>query len=138
MKKTFAPFILLAFVFLLGCSDKLPLGGTVTFSDDGEPVPIGAVYFETPTFSAMGSINPDGTYTVGSMDIADGIPKGTYNVTIRGAEEITLIENPDGTRVERRRALIDSKYQSADTSGLSFTVDGTTRRFDIPVDRATR
>ena len=48
------------------------------------------------------------------------------------------IENPDGTRVERRRALIDSKYQSADTSGLSFTVDGTTRRFDIPVDRATR
>ena len=121
---------------MLGCSDKVPLGGTVTFSDDGSPVTAGAVFFETPTFNAQGMIKPDGTYVVGSTSLTDGIPKGTYNVSIRGAEDITTITGRDGSQTERRRALIAGKYQSPETSGLTFTVDGKTRKFDIEVDRA--
>jgi len=128
--------MLIGLVFVLGCSDKVPLGGTVTFSDDGSPVPTGAVFFETSTFQAQGDIRPDGTYRVGSETLTDGIPLGTYGVSIRGAEEITIVERADGTTDERRKDLIDSKYRIAETSGLTFTVDGKTRTFNIQVERA--
>ena len=128
--------MLAGLVFAIGCSDMQPLSGTVTFSDDGSPVTAGAIFFETPTFSAQGTIRSDGTYVVGSMAKADGIPKGTYSVTVRGAEEITTTERSDGTTTERRRALIDPKYQNSETSGLTFTVDGKTKKFDFQVDRA--
>ena len=135
-RKLLLSFVLPGIVFLSGCSDNLPLGGKVTFSDDGSPVPAGTVFFSTPTFEAQGFIKSDGTYIVGSTGLADGIPKGTYGVSIRGAEDITMVEGADGSRSERRKALIDTKYQSPDTSGLTFTVDGKSRKFDIPVDRA--
>jgi len=135
-RKLLLSFVLTGAVFMLGCSDNLPLGGKVTFSDDGSPVTTGAVFFTTPTFEAQGSIKSDGTYVVGSTGLADGLPRGTYQVSIRGAEDVTTVEGADGSRTERRKALIDAKYQSAETSGLTFTVDGKTRKFDIPVDRA--
>jgi len=134
--KLLLPFVLLGFVFLVGCSGKQPLSGTVTFSDDGTPVTAGAVFFETPTFNAQGSIKSDGTYIVGSTGLTDGIPRGTYMVSIRGAEEIKSVMGPGGTMVDGpRRSLIDTKYQRADTSGLTFTVDGKTKKYDIKVDR---
>ena len=96
----------------------------------------GAVFFETPTFVAQGDIQSDGKYVVGSTGLKDGLPKGDYRVSIRGADEITFIPGAGGTQVERRKALVDSKYQSPDSSGLTFTVDGKTKKFDIQVDRA--
>jgi hypothetical protein len=137
-KKLLLSFAFVGVAFMFGCSDLRPLSGTVTFSDDGSPLTAGAVFFETPTYSARGTIGPDGRYVVGSMRATDGIPIGTYQVTIRGAEDVVSTERPDGTWIERRTALIDAKYQDPDTSGLTFTVDGTrnTRTFDIQVERA--
>ena len=135
-KKLLLSFVLAGCVCVFGCSDKVPLGGTVTFSDDGTPLTTGAVFFETPTYRAQGDIRADGTYTVGSETLTDGIPKGTYGISIRYAEEVTVTERPDGTSSERRRDLIDAKYRVAETSGLTFTVDGTNKKFDIQVDRA--
>ena len=129
-------FVLVGLVSIVGCSDKQPLGGTITFSDDGTPVPCGAIFFETPTFVAQGTIKPNGTYEVGSTGLKDGIPKGTYSVSIRGAEDVTTVNGPNGMQTERRKALIDRKYQTPENSGLTFTVDGKTRKFDIQVDRA--
>ena len=136
-RKLLLTFALTGLVIMVGCSGKQQLTGTVTFSDDGSPVPTGVVFFETPTFSAQGSIK-DGKYIVGSTAMADGIPKGTYQVSIRGAEDSVLIDGPGGSQIERRTLLIDGKYQRPDTSGLTFTVDGTrnTRTFNIQVDRA--
>jgi len=136
-KKLLISFALVGMIFVFGCSGKKPLRGKITFSDDGSPLPVGAIYFETPTYSASGVIEKDGTYIVGSDSLRDGLPKGTYSVVIRGADEITVIHPPGGGMPrENRRPLIDSKYQNPDTSGLSFTVDGKTRKFDFQVDRA--
>ena len=129
--------VLLALVLCiaLGCSGKQPLGGKVTFSDDGSPLTKGAVFFTTATFVAQGDIKPDGTYTVGSLDLDDGIPPGEYKVYIAGADDVTYKDLGD-RKVEVRKSLIDTKYRSSEDSGLTFTVDGTTKRFDIQVDRA--
>jgi hypothetical protein len=32
-------------------------------------------------------------------------------------------------------SLIDEKYRKSETSGLTFTADGKTKRFDITVER---
>ncbi|MCL2116876.1 MAG: hypothetical protein FWH27_00465 [Planctomycetaceae bacterium] len=64
------------------------------------------------------------------------MPKGDYRVSIRGADEITKREGPGGSQIEQRKALIHGKYQSPDSSGLTLTVDGKTKKFDIKVDRA--
>jgi len=137
IRKLLILFVLVGILSVFGCSGKKPLKGKITFSDDDSPLPVGAVFFETPTYSAGGNIEKDGTYVVGSDALKDGLPKGTYAVVIRGAEDITIIHPPGGGMpMERRTPLIDRKYQNPDTSGLSFTVDGKTRKFDFQVDRA--
>ena len=132
--------IILVFLFvgilgLFGCSRNVPLTGTVVFSDDGTPVPRGIVVLSTPTFVAQGSIQPDGTFTIGSTGIDDGLPRGTYTVTVLGVGEVYYTPGPDGRQNEHRTPLIDLKYEDEATSGLSFIVDGKTRTFDIQVDR---
>jgi hypothetical protein len=140
-RKLLLPLVLVGLLFAFGCSNKVRLSGKVTFSDDGSPVPTGTVQFETDTFVAQGEINSDGTYIVGSEALADGIPKGTYRVVIF-AEEMTTVETPAQrqgdlpTSTTIRTPLINSKYNSGHTSGLTFFVDGKTKKFDIKVDRA--
>ncbi len=66
MKYIFAVLFLPVLLFSVGCSGKVPLGGKVTFSDDGSPGTRGVVFFMSPPLVAQGGINPDGTYRVGS------------------------------------------------------------------------
>ena len=66
----------------IGCSDKVPLRGKVTFSDDQSPLTVGEVTFQSDTVLARGNLTQDGTYVLGTEKLADGIPKGTYTVTI--------------------------------------------------------
>jgi len=141
-------FVSLAVVLLViaGCSGKVPLGGTVTFKDDGTPLPQGAILFQSETILAQGGIQPDGTYRVGTDKITDGLPLGTYQVCIVGTDMVEFVADratvvdPSGVGLggqrEVRTPLIDPKYASAATSGLSFVVDGKTKKFDIQVDRA--
>ena len=135
-------YVLVCLVFAFGCSsDKVSLSGKVTFSDDGSPVPTGNVLFETATSVSQGEIKPDGTYVVGTDTLTDGIPKGTYRVSVFAEETTTVESKPeregDAPRTTTlRKKLIDSKYNNPDTSELTFTVDGKTKKFDIEVDRA--
>ena len=134
-------FSLLIIVLLAtGCSGKVPLGGTVTFSDDGSPLTQGVVYFQSETLVAQGAIKPDGTYRVGTDKLTDGLPYGTYGVFIGGAELSELVPHPGGADGQGMRQiitpLIAPKYADIHTSGLSFVVDGKTRSWDIQVDRA--
>jgi hypothetical protein len=78
MKHLFMSIALLVSLSLMGCSGNVPLGGRVTFEDNGSPDIIGRK--ETP--------------------------------------------------------LIAAKYANADTSGLTFTVDGKANTFDIKGERA--
>ena len=136
-QKSLFTFILLGCVFLMGCSDKQPLGGTVRFSDNDEPVPFGVVEFTTDTFRTDGLIKPDGTYIIGTDSLTDGIPKGVYNVTVNVNRDVT-IQQPNGTQTSRTQSLIHTKYNNPATSDLTHNVDGSreSRTFNITVDRA--
>lgn len=129
--------LLIVLLIVAGCSDKFPLSGTVTFSDNGEPLPYGGVIFESDTLVAQGRIQ-DGKYHVGTMKEKDGIPKGTYKVTVVGtdkSEQITRGTSGNESSTEVRYRQIHAKYEDSAQSGLTFTVDGTKKQYDIKVDR---
>jgi hypothetical protein len=82
-------------------------------------------------FMARGMINPDGTYTVGSLSESDGLPPGTYQVYISGAEKWLPGKNGGPSM---RVLLIDFKYGSGDTSGLTVDVPIPGGKFDFQVE----
>lgn len=119
-----------------GCSgNKVGLSGKVTFSDDDSPLTVGTVYFTTDTYEARGNIGEDGTYHVSSVKDKDGIPPGEYKVYIQGAEK-NVGSTPGG--YEQMEPLIDKKYTSKGTSGLTVTIDKSTKTYDIKVDRPAK
>jgi len=123
-------FLLFACFFVSGCgSAHEPLSGKVTF-EDGSPLPKGEVIFVTDSFQAVGTIQEDGTYTVGSLGMADGLPPGTYRVYISEAVE-HLGGDIDAPTDDR--PLVAAKYTAADTSGLTCEVPAEDNRFDITV-----
>jgi len=144
-------FLLLSVAVLLvvvaGCGDKVPLSGTVTFSDNGDPLPQGAVFFQSDKVLAQGAIQPDGKYTVGTDKMTDGLPRGSYRVYIAGSELLTYVQTRTGVtdhagrnideqfRDEIVTHVIDRKYANPDTSGLTFEADGKEKTFNIQVDR---
>ncbi|MDR1924166.1 MAG: lipoprotein [Planctomycetaceae bacterium] len=128
MKKNI--FLLFILLFLAGCSDgKVRLGGTVTF-DDGTPLTSGAVIFATDTFQASGSIGFEGKYTMGSVTINDGLPKGTYKVYIIGASEEISVE--DGLETH---SLIDPQYDNYSSTPLTCEVPAPKNIFNIIVPK---
>lgn len=126
-----------ALVLLVGCSKKQPLGGKVVYSDN-EPVTKGVVVFQTPTFVAQGKIQNDGTYVVGTDKMTDGIPKGEYEITVLGTEDVAYKPGRDNAPMPVLTPTIDAKYTDPKTSGLKFIADGKTRKFNIQVDRAPK
>ena len=133
MKRLFFPFsLVLLFLVLAGCGKNIRLYGTVTFSDDDTPLPMGVVCFEQGNYSARGIIKPDGSYVVGSLSSNDGLLPGTYQVHITGAfKEVGT--GRDGMPLEE--SLIDQKYLTPNTSGLVCEVPHPKGRYDISVDR---
>ena len=143
-------FILL---FLLagipGCGPNVKFGGRVTFSDDDSPLTTGMVCFESDTFLARGPLNQDGYYDLGSLALNDGIPKGEYRVYISGAvsvedapvEQVSeqaphLMRSAAGTMAGQIfTPLTDPKFTEGKTSGLTVTIDGSSKKFDFKVDR---
>jgi len=125
---------LLVLICAVGCGTNVPMGGTVTFSDDGTPLTTGTVFFETDTFEARGMIQGDGTYRIGSAAEADGLPPGKYRVYIRDAHEYVRVGAGD-TVVDNVVPLIDAKYANPNMSGLEVEVTGGSARFNFTVDR---
>ena len=133
----------ISFIFLLsavcgllsltiGCGSNVPLTGTVTFADDGNPLTAGIICFVDGHFLARGHLQSDGTYKISSTGRNDGLPKGMYKVYFVGAELIT--SEAGGNSIYT--PLIHHRYSNPDTSGIEFEVDGKTRRFDFTVERA--
>lgn len=136
---TYHRFFLLLFVLALltGCGNKQRLGGKVTFADDGSPVVRGVVFFSTPTLVAQGAIREDGSYVVGTDRLDDGLPYGEYEVYVIGTDHIEFKNDRKGAKREHHTPMVDPKYSKAETSGLRFTADGKTKRFDLQLDRAS-
>lgn len=127
---------------MLGCGENVRLRGKVTYSDTHEPLTCGEIHFSTASFLARANIQPDGTYTVGSMKESDGLPPGTYSIAIVNAVEEKrsmtdqVVIGPRGLgQAKPEKPLIDAKYKNKATSGLTVTVDKSGKVFDIEVDR---
>ncbi|MCL2120251.1 MAG: hypothetical protein FWH27_17685 [Planctomycetaceae bacterium] len=130
-----APAFLLLFLALgTGCGgNNQKLIGTVTFSDDGSPLKTGTVVLESNNRCGRGVIDTNGNFVMGFESEKDGIPKGeTYKVTIVNALEET---GRDKSGMPILTPLINPKYGNPNTSGLTFTADGTTKTLDLKVDR---
>ena len=122
--------VVLGLCLLCGCSDKVPLSGKVTFSDDGSPLTVGTVCFETDNFIAYGRVKPDGTYVIGSLSETDGLPHGNYRIFITDtAKEVVRNGAP---AIEY---AVAQKFTQGSTSGLTFEVTSSTKTFDFSVDR---
>ena len=104
-------------------------------SDDRSPVPAGTICFVEGSFVARGDLSTDGTFVVGSLTANDGLPPGTYNVYFMDVHKEL---GYDGGGMPIVEALIDAKYSSPDTSGLTVNVDRSTRNVEFEVDRATK
>ena len=129
---------------VVGCGKGyVQMGGTVTFSDDNAPLTVGTVIFEQGAHHARGPIDEQGRYVLGFDKPGSGLPKGTWTVHVvdamvqDGTVSSTSSSSSSGT-YERPtyKNLIDPKFNSAATSGLTFTVDGTEKKFDFSVERA--
>jgi hypothetical protein len=71
--------LLFACLFALGCSRNVKVSGTVTYSDTGDPVMFGTVFFASETEMGQAIIT-EGKYSVGLINDGDGIPPGTYTI----------------------------------------------------------
>ena len=108
-----------------GCGGgNVKAGGTVSFAD-GSSVNNGTVRFSNGQYQYEGTIQPDGTFRLGGLKPGDGLPPGTYQVSLFGV-------------VEGDKLVLDERYELPDKSGISFeVVKGKAEPFKITVERST-
>ena len=87
MKRSIQFILLSVLVFLaFGCDSNVKVVGTVKYSDDDSLVNSGEIVFSDGVHRARGSIK-DGRYSVGLLKDGQGIPKGTYQVTVESIRQ---------------------------------------------------
>ena len=124
----------------IGCSNKVPMRGKVTFSDDQSPLTVGTVEFQSDTVLARGDLKPDGTYVMGTEKLTDGIPKGTYRVTINNTMRMftpdgEIMTGPPSAMGVGGRGGVVMRSFIAPMEPKTVVVDGKQREYNIVVDR---
>lgn len=137
MKKSALFALLLCALISVGCSENVSITGKVTFSDDNAPAPNGIICFDSGANVARGTIKSDGTFKMGTLKEADGLPAGSYKVFfVDVREETGKAKTSDGSEGEPiYTSLIDSKYLSPDTSELTAVVNKDTKELNFSLDR---
>ncbi|MDR1478844.1 MAG: hypothetical protein LBJ00_07875 [Planctomycetaceae bacterium] len=97
----------------IGCGNTINVNGKVTL-DDGTPVTKGFINFNNGTYEARGVIQKDGTYQVETDASGRGLKKGNYKVYFSGTNDLDQKLNPV--------PIIDSKYDSAETTDLTISI----------------
>ena len=119
LRAWFPAAVVVAAVCLPACgrSGLHPVRGRVSFTD-GSPLPTGRVVVNYEDGKASwGSINPDGTFRVGTLKQSDGMRPGTYRVAVKDAY-VEVQKN--GETVSE--PLVHKRFADPATSGLEFTV----------------
>lgn len=124
----------LAVLSMSGCgpgTGVVPVQGTVKF--EGSTLPKGTVRFYPKTGGrpAIGQIQSDGSYKLGTKVAGDGALPGEYLVTIEASETNTVGQAPSSLEEELTmgqakttvKYLVPPKYASKDNSGLTRTVE---------------
>lgn len=137
MKIWYSTAIVSLLFLCAGCGSNLAVSGKVVFSDDKAPVPNGIICFDSGTINARGTIQSDGTFRMGSMKETDGLPPGTYKVFFIDVQEQTGVIKGSGADADEPiyTSLIDSKYLSSTTSGLTTEVTSSTKELSFELDR---
>jgi hypothetical protein len=115
---TVALFVATVCLPACGRSGLHPVRGRVSFAD-GAPVPTGRVVVSYGDGTASwGSINPDGSFAVGTLKQSDGMRPGTYRVAVKDA--FVEVEKKVGEKVSV--PLVHKRFADPATSGLEFKV----------------
>lgn len=139
MLRVYSLWIVFALVSA-GCNSEqtiFPVTGTVKFSD-GIPLTSGKIEFETqevhPAVTAIGTIQPDGSFTLTTYDKHDGALLGKHKIAVIPFDGMS----PTGRKVERPELLEKSKlhpkYKRLKTSGLDAIVEPKDNKFDFVVE----
>jgi hypothetical protein len=112
-------------IFLAGCNENISVSGKVVFPD-GKPLQTGTVCFQNEIVVATGELQNDGSFQLGLEKKGSGLPSGSYQVYISGAQNIEKTpppkNNPEGWGDPIVTPLIHQKFMSPQTSGLSCEV----------------
>jgi hypothetical protein len=104
--------LLLVFSGCEGRPDRVPVSGKVLI--DGQPLTRGYIrVVPSDARASGGEIGPDGRFTLGCFEKADGCVVGTYPVSVYAAE-------PLGANA--KRWLAPRKYADPATSGLTVDI----------------
>lgn len=122
-------FIIL-FLFLTGCG-QIKVSGKVTFPD-GSLLTTGRVLFDDGKNNYSGTIQKDGSFSVGMLKDGRGIPRGKYNVAV--VDAITE-EFPGPGKPPIVTYLIAPKFRSPNTSGIEYDIQKNTTNISIVVER---
>ena len=124
----YSPFIILFLCLVVGCGKgHVSLKGKVVFSDDGSPLTLGSVILTQQNFQSRGDLNANGEFVMESLSARDGLPPGTYQVSIAGAIEYGVFGG--------MRSIVDPKWTDPETSGMTVEVDRKTKFLEITVER---
>jgi len=124
----YSPIIILFLCLVVGCGKgHVPLKGKVVFSDDGSPLTLGSVILTQQNFQSRGDLNANGEFVMESLSARDGLPPGTYQVSIAGAIEYGVFGG--------MRSIVDPKWTDPETSGMTVEVDRKTKFLEITVER---
>ncbi len=119
-----------------GCSSKIKAHGAVKFSD-GTPLTKGTVFFSDGLRMFQGEIRANGTFAIGEIRDGDGIPPGNYKVWVV-ANTHDYIRDPETEQITNRMTheiVIDPKYESRETSGLSYDIKPGQSSLEIVVEK---
>jgi len=124
----YSPIIILLVCLVVGCGKgHVPLKGKVVFSDDGSPLTLGSVILTKQNFQSRGDLNANGEFVMESLSARDGLPPGTYQVSIAGAIEYGVFGG--------MRSIVDPKWTDPETSGMTVEVDRKTKFLELTVER---
>lgn len=131
-------YLLLGAALLLGGCQKngpVPVAGKVKFSDGGIPQgEISEIVFEPEDLGsgnenvkgASGKIQPDGSFTITTLNPGDGAYPGKYKVTLKVFESYVT-----------QKSLVEAKFVRKATTPLAAEVPaGGKRDFEFIVEKA--
>lgn len=138
MRRSHLPlgFVLFVVVLLSGCGNDgirtYPVRGQVVFSD-GRPVKFGRIEFYHPEhdLNSRGTIQPDGSFVLGTYSKEDGAPAGSHEVVISQL----IMSGQAGVLPHDHGRHIDARYSDYSTSGITLTVDASkSNEFKIEIE----
>lgn len=148
LKQPIWPKLLLVLPLLAGCDSGPPTGqvtGKVTY--EGKSVSTGSIQFYPVKGGApaVGSIKPDGTYTLARKVPGDGVLLGEYVVTIEAIEAAEVSNQPTSIEEEvkmgsianirsRPKYLVPEKYSVEESSDLTATVKPGTNEINFDLE----